>query len=88
MGINPRGVGFDGEKIGGTNLGGKALRNLGARKGVLQGTFTAGTSPWGIAFDGANIWVANQSSNNVTQLRASDGVLPVSYTKLTLPKSE
>ena len=85
VGLEPRGICFDGTNIWVVNQLSNRFTNGSVTKlrvsdGKILGTYAVGAEPYAICFDDTNIWVTNSGSDSVTKLRASDGTVLGTYT--------
>ena len=87
VGINPKGIAFDGVNMWIANSGNKFITKLRGSDGAFLGNFNISVNigfPSRIAFDGANIWVTT-SGGRVERLELSNGFFSRGFTGGTNP---
>ena len=79
VGIQPRGVAFDGTYIWVSNSGSNTVTKLLASNGFVEATIPVGSYPWGVSVNSTNfqttVWVANLHSASVSIINAQTNVV-------------
>lgn len=68
VGIQPRGIAFDGSHIWVVNWGSHNVSKIDINNNAVVTSVASGGGPQGIAFDGTHIWVANEKNDGLSKI--------------------